>query len=108
MQQRIAVIGAGSVGSALAAGLTAARHQVAFGVREPDQAKYSDLPVAATTISDSTSPSSGDATRSHWSRTTPDSGSTSHSDAAGVATSSGRRSVADALRHPSATPPITA
>jgi predicted dinucleotide-binding enzyme len=51
MQQRIAVIGAGSVGSALAAGLTAAGHHVAIGVREPDQAKYSDLPGAATTIS---------------------------------------------------------
>jgi predicted dinucleotide-binding enzyme len=51
MQQRIAVIGAGSVGSALAAGLTAAGHQVAIGVREPDQERHSDLPVAATTIS---------------------------------------------------------
>ncbi len=45
MQQHIAIIGAGSVGAALASGLSGAGHHVVIGVREPDQAKYRDLPV---------------------------------------------------------------
>ena len=50
MQHRIAIIGAGSVGTALAVGFGRAGHHVVAGVREPDQTKYGDLPVAATTI----------------------------------------------------------
>lgn len=50
MPHHIAIIGAGSVGAALAGGLSAAGHDVVIGVREPDQAKYRDLPVAATTV----------------------------------------------------------
>ncbi len=50
MTQRIAIIGAGSVGTALATGLSTAGHQVVIGVREPDQAKYTDLPVPAMTL----------------------------------------------------------
>ncbi len=43
MRQRIAIIGAGSVGTALASGLTAAGHDVAIGVREPNRTKYQEL-----------------------------------------------------------------
>lgn len=50
MQGRIAIIGAGSVGTALATGLSRAGHEVIIGVRAPDQPKYRELPVAATTL----------------------------------------------------------
>jgi len=39
----IAVLGTGSVGSALAKGFSDAGHEVVFGVRNPDDAKYADL-----------------------------------------------------------------
>ena len=50
MQVDIAVIGAGSVGAALATGLGAAGHHVVIGVRRPDQPKYRNLPVETATI----------------------------------------------------------
>ena len=50
MTQRIAIIGAGSVGTALATGLSRAGHEVVIGVRDPRDAKHGGLPVAATTV----------------------------------------------------------
>lgn len=44
MARHVAIIGAGSVGSALATGLGTAGHDVVIGVREPDQSRYRDLP----------------------------------------------------------------
>ncbi|MDA4844185.1 NADPH-dependent F420 reductase [Hoeflea poritis] len=39
----IAIVGAGSVGKALAGALKRAGHNICFGVREPDAEKYADL-----------------------------------------------------------------
>jgi predicted dinucleotide-binding enzyme len=50
MEQRIAIIGAGSVGTALATGLRAAGHDVVIGVREPDQPKHAGLEANVATI----------------------------------------------------------
>ncbi len=50
MTQRITIIGAGSVGTALATGLSTAGHEVVVGVREPDLAKYTDFPAPAMTL----------------------------------------------------------
>ena len=41
----IGIIGTGSVGSALAAGLTAASHDVVLGSRDPDAARGHDITV---------------------------------------------------------------
>lgn len=40
---RIAIIGAGNVGSALAAGWSARDHEIVFGARDPDDPKVSEL-----------------------------------------------------------------
>jgi 8-hydroxy-5-deazaflavin:NADPH oxidoreductase len=40
---RIAIIGAGNVGQALGRGWTAARHEIVFGVRDPDPSRYPTL-----------------------------------------------------------------
>lgn len=50
MEQGIAIIGAGSVGTALATGLSAAGHRVVVGVRRPDLPRYDELPVDSMTI----------------------------------------------------------
>lgn len=50
MGQHIAIIGAGSVGAALATGFSAAGHHVVIGVRRPDEPKYEELSVEATTV----------------------------------------------------------
>jgi predicted dinucleotide-binding enzyme len=50
MKQQIAIIGAGSVGAALASGFSAAGHHVVIGVRRPDQPKYDELPVETRTV----------------------------------------------------------
>lgn len=39
----IAIVGAGSVGRALAGALKRAGHNICFGVREPAAEKYADL-----------------------------------------------------------------
>ena len=44
---RIAIIGAGNVGSALGQGWAKRGHEVRYGVRNPADAKYRDLPVAS-------------------------------------------------------------
>lgn len=44
---RIAIIGAGSVGRALAAGLGRAGHDITFGVRSPDDPRHAHLPSTA-------------------------------------------------------------
>jgi predicted dinucleotide-binding enzyme len=46
---RIAVIGAGSVGRALAGGLRAAGHDVTFGVRDPADPRHAAIGAVATT-----------------------------------------------------------
>jgi predicted dinucleotide-binding enzyme len=46
----IAIIGAGSVGRALGSGLTAAGHDVSYGLRDPADSRYADLPSRATVV----------------------------------------------------------
>jgi 8-hydroxy-5-deazaflavin:NADPH oxidoreductase len=43
MPKKIAIIGAGSVGSTLAKGWTKAGHSICFGLRNPHESKYHDL-----------------------------------------------------------------
>lgn len=45
---RIGVIGAGKVGTALGGRWIDAGHEVVYGVRDPSDEKYADLPVAAS------------------------------------------------------------
>jgi predicted dinucleotide-binding enzyme len=52
VQQQIAIIGAGSVGRALATGLGSAGHGVTIGVRDPADPKHRDLAVAVTTVAE--------------------------------------------------------
>jgi predicted dinucleotide-binding enzyme len=50
MEQRIAIIGAGSVGAALATGLSSAGRDVVIGVRDPDQPKHRNHPVEVANL----------------------------------------------------------
>lgn len=47
---RIGIIGAGSVGGTLGRGLAKAGHAVAFGVRDPSDAKHVPLALGGTTV----------------------------------------------------------
>ena len=49
---RIAIIGAGNVGKALAAAFCRADHDVTYGVRNPADAKYADASPAARSVRD--------------------------------------------------------
>jgi predicted dinucleotide-binding enzyme len=52
MAQRIGIIGAGSVGTALATGLAAAGHDVVVGVRDPGDSRHQAGPSPVATIAD--------------------------------------------------------
>ncbi|MEM9615276.1 MAG: NAD(P)-binding domain-containing protein [Actinomycetota bacterium] len=61
MAHRIAVIGAGNVGRALAFGLAGAGHDIVVGVRRPDDAKHAALAEAETVALSPTGTASAEA-----------------------------------------------